>query len=196
MSLASLFRVWLGIGIQSFGGGTTTLTLVRRNAVDIHGWITEEQFNRNWALCQVTPGINLIALTILVGRQTAGVRGIIVSLLGLLLPSAFLTALLTAGFVIIRDYPSVKGALRGMLPATVGLGLVTACQMANHPLQKSSKRGIWQLGFAIFLLVASAMALWTGFASVTVVLVAAGLIGALENMIVSRYFPKTKVEGA
>ena len=166
------------------------MLLVRRNAVDLHGWITDEQFNQDWALCQVTPGINLIALTILVGRQVAGWRGVAICLAGLLLPSAFLTAVLTAGFVAIRDVPAVKGALRGVLPATVGLGFVTACQMAYPPLRASSARGRWQLFFSISLLAASSAVLWLRLASVTIVLLAAGGIGALENLLVARFFPK------
>lgn len=180
----------MGIGVQSFGGGTTTMLLVRRNAVEIHGWITDEEFNRDWALCQITPGVNLIALTILVGRQVAGWRGIAICLAGLLLPSALLTVLLTAGFVAIRDLPAVKGALRGVLPATIGLGFVAACQMAYPPLRASHARGRWQLFFSIALLAASAAALWLRWASVTVVLLAAGAIGALENLLVTRFWPK------
>jgi len=189
-STAKLFRVWLGIGIQSFGGGTTTLLLIRRNSVEMHGWITEEQFNRDWALCQMTPGINLIALTILVGKQAGGWRGVVVSLAGLLLPSALVTAMLTAGFLLIKDQPSVKGALRGILPATVGLGFVTACQMASQPLQASRARGRWQMLFALILLAGSAGLLWTGNVSVTVVLLIAGAIGAAENVIVTRFWPR------
>jgi len=166
------------------------MTLIRRSMVTDFGCVTEEQFNRDWALCLVTPGINLIALTILLGKQVAGIRGVVVCLAGLLLPSALLTALLTAGFMLIRDLPAVKGALQGILPATVGLGFVTACQMANQPLRSSYRRGLWQTLFAAFLLVGSAALLWSGKASVIVVLLTAGGIAAIENVIVERFWPK------
>lgn len=162
------------------------MALIRRKAVIEHKWITEERFNRDWALCQMTPGINLIALTILVGKQVAGVRGVLFCLAGLLLPSAFITAILTAGFLTIRDLPSVQGALRGILPATVGLGLVTACQMAHQPLRTSLKRGSWQIVFAVILLLGSGALLWTKRASVMTVLLLAGGIGAVENIISER----------
>ena len=196
MNSSLLLRVWLGIGVQSFGGGTTTMVLIRRSMVDLHGWITDEEFNRHWALCQMTPGINLIGLTIIIGKQIAGWRGIVICLVGMLLPSAFLTVLLTAGFLVIRDLPTVKGALRGILPATVGLGLVTACQMTNVPLRKSWQRGRWQLLFALALLLGSAALLWSGRASVTIVLILAGVIGALENFVVERFFGRPKDERA
>lgn len=194
-NLFLLFRVWLGIGIQSFGGGTTTTLLIRRTSVEVFGWTTDEQFNRDWALCQLTPGINLIAMTILLGKQIAGWRGVLICLAGLLLPSAFLTALITASFLVIRDLPAVKGALRGILPATVGLGLVTACQMAHPPLRSSWRRGAWQAVFAVLVLAGSAALLWSGKASVTAVLVGAGLIGAAENTLSSWFVEKRRDAG-
>ncbi len=168
------------------------MALIRRSAVDRYGWVTEEQFNRDWALCQMTPGINLIALTILVGKQIAGTRGVALCLAGMLLPSALITGLLTAGFVQIRELPSVQGGLRGVLPATVGLGLMTAFQMAHQPLRISLKRGAWQLLFALFLLLGSAVLLWSGRASVIVVLLVAGGLGACENVIAERFWPSTE----
>lgn len=162
------------------------MVLIRRNAVDVYGWTTDEQFNRDWSLCQMTPGINLIALSILLGKQIAGWRGIVICLAGMLLPSALVTVLITAAFLVIRDLPVVHGALRGILPATVGLGLVTACQMAQAPLRNSMKRGVWQTMFAIFLLAASGALLWTNKASVITVLLGAGVIGAIENFVFER----------
>src|SRR5438105_7826591 len=88
-------RVWLGLGLQSFGGGAATLTLIRRAAVEQYGWLSEAEFTRAWALVQIAPGINLLALTILIGRRTLGAKGIALALLGLLLPSVTVTVLLT-----------------------------------------------------------------------------------------------------
>src|SRR2546430_326505 len=41
---ARFLRVWLGLGLQSFGGGPATLTLIRRAAVAQYGWLTEADF--------------------------------------------------------------------------------------------------------------------------------------------------------
>ena len=43
---------------------------------------------RDYALSQIAPGINLLKLTILTGKRLRGRSGLIVSLLGLLVPSA------------------------------------------------------------------------------------------------------------
>jgi chromate transporter len=104
-----LLSIWGKIGLQSFGGGATTTLLIQRNFIDIHHWMTMEDFTQYWNLCVFTPGINLVALTILIGRKLAGTRGIIASLVGLLLPSAFITCLLTAGFQLILCKHYVQG---------------------------------------------------------------------------------------
>src|SRR5579872_5446806 len=96
LSSLLILRVWLAVGIQSFGGGAATLALMRRAVVDQHHWLTDELFTRDWAICQVTPGINLIAITILIGRRIASARGILLALIGLLFPSVSITILLTA----------------------------------------------------------------------------------------------------
>src|SRR5579859_1298964 len=97
-----LLRLWSGIGLKSFGGGASTQLLIRRTFVDERGWIGDAELAHLWNLCQFTPGINLISLTILIGRKLGGTRGIIVSMLGMLLPSAIVTCCLTAGFEAFR----------------------------------------------------------------------------------------------
>src|ERR1051326_3891465 len=86
-----LFRIWTGIGLQSFGGGASTTLLIQRAFIDKYGWLTLEEFAHLWNLCIFTPGINLVALTVLIGRKLGGVRGIVASLAGMLLPSALIT---------------------------------------------------------------------------------------------------------
>jgi len=98
----TLLRLWTGIGLKSFGGGASTQLLIRRTFVDEHGWVGDAELAHLWNLCQFTPGINLISLTVLIGRKLGGTRGILLSVLGLLLPSAIVTCCLTAGFEALR----------------------------------------------------------------------------------------------
>ena len=91
--LGELLRVWSGIGLQSFGGGASTLYLIHE-ACRRRGWLSEEEFTRAWALVQISPGINLIKLTLLIGYKLRGWPGLLVALAGLLLPSAVVTVLI------------------------------------------------------------------------------------------------------
>src|SRR5207247_2501601 len=85
------------IGLQSFGGGASTLFLVERTFVRQQSSLDQEELARFLNLSLLAPGPNLVALTILIGQKLGGGRGIAVSLLGLLVPSALLTYLLPVG---------------------------------------------------------------------------------------------------
>lgn len=141
-SLPRLFQVWFKLGIQSFGGGVATLALIQRAAVDDENWVTDLEFTRYWALCQIAPGINLFALTILIGRKTGGALGILAALAGLLLPSITITILMTAAYAKIRHAPATQAALRGILPATIGLGLVATIQIVRPLAVAARKEGV------------------------------------------------------
>ncbi|HXG23928.1 MAG TPA: chromate transporter [Chthonomonadales bacterium] len=175
----TILRVWLAAGGQSFGGGVATLALIRRAVVEEHRWLTPDEFTRDWALCQMAPGINLFALAILIGRRLAGVKGIFLALLGLLLPSVTMALLITAFFAHIHRLETTQAVLRGIIPATVGLGLLTAAQMARPLLATSRREGSTSLLWSILLLIGSGLAVTLVNLSVILVLCVSGLMGAV-----------------
>jgi chromate transporter len=153
-----LLREWLLIGLQSFGGGNATFALIRQAFVERTRWIEAEEFNRLFALVQIAPGINLLALNILIGKRLLGWRGIPLSLFGLLLPSVTVTTLLTAGYARVQHTAIAQNALHGFLPATVGLGCVTSIQMARTGLIEAKKEGRLSLALGLCVLAASGLA--------------------------------------
>ena len=169
VSARHLLWVWLKLSVSSFGGGTATLALIRRAAVDEQGWVTSEEFGRFWGLVQLAPGINLLALTVLLGRRAAGTWGIAAALSGLLLPSASLTILLTAAYAHFQHLAVVQAALHGIVPAVASLGLLTAWQIARPLLTLPARPAI---------LVGSALAAWPGSVPVLAILLLGGLFGA------------------
>jgi chromate transporter len=48
-----LFRVWAWIGFQSFGGGATTLYLMRRVTVEEQHWLSDEEYSLYWGIVQI-----------------------------------------------------------------------------------------------------------------------------------------------
>ena len=189
-SLWLLLRVWLLLGLQSFGGGAATLALIRRAVVEEHAWLSEEDFTNEWALCQIAPGINLFALTILIGRHLAGTKGMVVSLLGLLVPSVTLTLLITAGYARIARLEVVQQALQGIIPASVGLGLVTAQQMAKTSLKASKQEGNGTLALGWLLLGCSGLLVSRWHQPVLRVLFVAASVSALVQWGKSRRKPE------
>jgi chromate transporter len=176
-----LLRIWLSVGIQSFGGGSATLYLIRRAAVTRHGWLTDEEFTRYWGICQIAPGINILGLVILIGWRVAGAVGVALALGGLLLPSAAITMALTAVYSSIKQVPVVQAALRGVVPATVGLGLLLAYSMARPLLALSRREGRTSLAVSSALLLGSMLSVALTRAPVVAVLWGAGALAALAQ---------------
>src|SRR5437867_8495695 len=110
-----LLWIWTIIGAQSFGGGSATLYLIRRVAVERYGWLTDEEFTRYWGICQIAPGINILGLVILIGWRVAGAFGAVLALSGLLVPSAAITVALTAAYASIRQTALVHAAIAGVV---------------------------------------------------------------------------------
>jgi chromate transporter len=176
-----LFSIWAGIGAQSFGGGSATLYLIRRVAVERYGWITEDEFTHFWGICQVVPGINILALVILIGSHVAGARGVAASLGGLLAPSAAITTVITAVYASIRDVSLVRAVIAGIVPATVGLGLLLTFKMVRPLLNGARRDGRSNMVFAALLFLACTGVAAIGRTPVLVVLWGAGLLSAITQ---------------
>jgi chromate transporter len=161
------------LGIQSFGGGSSTLILIHQACVQ-RGWVDEAEFVRLWALVQIAPGINLVKLTLLVGHRLRGWPGLIAAGAGLLLPSAAVTVLMTAGFTVIQSQPLVRAAMRGVLPATIGLSLAMGVQMAQPLITQAYKEGTPRLAAHLVIITAAALLMAVNSVSPVVVLLAAG----------------------
>ncbi|MBX5455358.1 MAG: chromate transporter [Thermogemmatispora sp.] len=178
-SVWELLRIWALIGLQSFGGGSSTLLLIQREFTERHRWLTIEEFARDWNLCIMTPGINLVAITVLIGRKLAGSWGVLVSLLGLLLPSAAITTLIAAGFQEIQHLAFVDAMFRGVVPATAGIMLVVAINFARPLLKQGYQEGIGMLLLSLAFIALVTLALIVGKIAVVFVVVASALAGRL-----------------
>ena len=191
MSPWRLFWIWMAIGGQSFGGGSATLYLIRREAVERHGWLTDDDFTRYWGICQIAPGINILGLVALIGWRIAGAAGALLSLSGLLLPSAAITVGLTSIYAGIRDEPIVRSALAGVVPATVGLGLLLAFTMVRPLLDSARRDGRAGTFVAVVLLLMS-----TTLAALTRIPVLAILwgAGALSAMAQWQLVPRQRLK--
>jgi chromate transporter len=173
----ALLRVWAGIGLQSFGGGASTQLLIRRAFVERRDWVTADELARMWNLCLFTPGINLVALTVLIGRRLGGARGIVASLAGLLLPSAAVTCGLAAGFVRVQQSNAVHAVLRGVIPATAGIMLVVGIGFAQPLMRRASREGARAQALSMAIIAAGTLALVVFKLPVAMVVFGGALLG-------------------
>ncbi len=173
-TIGTIFLDWLLIGIQSFGGGSSTFSLVHQAAIK-RGWMTEAEFVRAWALVQISPGINLVKLTIMIGYSLAGWPGIVAAVGGLLLPSAAVTVLMTAGFATIRTVPWIQAIMKGVIPAVIGLSFAMGVQMSQPVFSDARKEGSLRLGAHVFILAAAAFLMGLAQLSPLLILLLSGI---------------------
>ena len=58
--LLALVLIFAELSLLAFGGGNTILPDMRRQVVDVHHWMTNQQFTSLFALAQAAPGPNLM----------------------------------------------------------------------------------------------------------------------------------------
>lgn len=71
LTIALRFAV---LSLLAVGGVTSVLPEVHRVVVDVHGWLTDAEFTRMFALAQANPGPNMLIVT-LIGWRVAGLPG-------------------------------------------------------------------------------------------------------------------------
>src|ERR1043165_8818163 len=130
---AELFLAFFRITLSGFGG---TLAWTRIMFVERKRWMTAEEFNEAYALCQFLPGPNIVNLTAVFGSRMRGATGAIAAWSGfLLLPFC---VMLAAAILYERysDVEAVRRVLSGIAPAAAGLMIATVAKMAV-PLLRS-----------------------------------------------------------
>ncbi len=84
--LLQLFLSTLYISAFTFGGGFVIVTFMKRKFVDELHWIDEQEMLDLIALAQSSPGAIAVNAAILVGWRVGGFVGMLVAILGTILP--------------------------------------------------------------------------------------------------------------
>lgn len=75
------------MSLLAVGGGVAAIPEMHRVAVDVQHWMTDKQFSDAFAISQMSPGPNVLIVT-LIGYSVAGVAGALVATLAMCGPSA------------------------------------------------------------------------------------------------------------
>jgi len=127
LTLAGYFAL---LSLFTIGGGNSAVPEMHRFGVDVQHWLTDRQFAETFALAQLTPGPNLIIVT-LIGYHVAGVLGAMVTTLAMCGPTGVLA------FFVGQASERFKGAIwhgavsRGLVPVTLGLTASSAIVIAT-----------------------------------------------------------------
>ncbi|MDB5820365.1 MAG: chromate transporter, partial [Rhizobacter sp.] len=130
MDLLGLFGRYLLLSMLSIGGAITTVPEMHRYLVVEHHWITDSQFTSSVALAQAAPGPNILFVAVL-GWNVAGLTGVFVTMMGIMLPSTTLALYATRWGRARQETRGVRAFTAGMAPITVGLVVATGWLLAE-----------------------------------------------------------------
>jgi len=69
--LVALALQFAGLSLVAFGGANAVIPEIHRQAVEVHHWMTDQDFASLFAIAQAAPGPNFLVTT-LVGWKAAG----------------------------------------------------------------------------------------------------------------------------
>src|SRR5690606_33743882 len=110
------------------GGAITTTPEMHRYLVDEHSWLTDAQFNASIAIGQAAPGPNVLFVALMGwmvginnGSMWWGLVGVMVTMVGIILPSATLNYNAAQWGHRNRTRRSVRAFKQGMAPMTISV---------------------------------------------------------------------------
>ncbi len=133
-----LFLHYLSLSLLSIGGAITTAPDMHRFLVDQQHWLTDAQFNASIAIAQAAPGPNVLFVALLgwnvglnAGGLSAGLLGVFLALLGILIPSTTLTYVAARWGHRNRELRAVRAFKQGLAPIVVALLIATSWILAG-----------------------------------------------------------------
>ena len=174
--LLKLVLLFASLSLVSVGGAPSILPELHRQVVDVFGWMNDRKFAETFALAQTAPGPNMMVVS-LIGWRVAGLIGLLVSTLAIILPSSLLAfgfGRLYHRFADAHWFPTFKA---GLPPVVLGLlaasGFVTATAAVHNVLG-----GLLAIGAALYSGFSRRNPLWALAAAVAISVVA-GRFGAI-----------------
>jgi chromate transporter len=118
--VATLAWTFAVMSLFAVGGANSTIPEMHRVAVDVNHWLTDKQFTDVYAIAQLSPGPNVLIVT-LIGYSVAGLAGALVATLAMCVPTAVLA--LTVSRFLTRSsrsrWPAIIQA--ALVPLSIGL---------------------------------------------------------------------------
>lgn len=177
-----LFGHYLLLSMLSIGGAISTTSEMHRYLVEEQHWLTGSQFNASIAIAQAAPGPNVLFVALMgwnVGMNAGGMPtaflGMMVTMVGIMLPSTTLTYLAAQWGHRNRELRAVRAFKVGMAPIVIALLLATSWVLATTNAHGAND-GEWKLWLVSIL---SALIIWRTKVHLLVLLSLGALAGGL-----------------
>ncbi len=170
MPRAEALRVWMRIGLQSFGGPAGQIATMHRILIDELGWVSEQRFLDALNFCNLLPGPEAQQLATYLGWLQAGIPGALIAGGLFVLPGMVTLLVLSSLYMAVGTVPIVTAVFAGLKPAVVAVVIAAVVRIGRRSLATG-----WSVGLAIGAFVA----LFAIRVPFPIVVVAAGLVGVL-----------------
>ena len=144
------FRVWLRIGLLSFGGPAAQIALMHREIVDDQKWLSEKQFLNALSFCMLLPGPEAMQLATYAGWRLRGTTGGLIAGLFFVVPGALVILALALGYATWGQVPLVQAAFTGIKAAVIVIVLQALRKLAAKAL--TTRRAVGLATVALFCL--------------------------------------------
>jgi chromate transporter len=164
--VASVFARYANL---TWGGGSATIAVLKRQIVDKRRWLRESEFELDYALSRLTPGTNLLAFCTAAGWTRRRWLGAILALLASSIPCSLLVLIVTVFYTELHGSSWFQAALRGALAAAVAIMVSTAWVFAEPHVKAAPWKAV------VIAPLTVGLALGLGLSPVTILLVSAVL---------------------
>lgn len=152
-TLGEASRVWLKIGLLSFGGPAGQIALMHRELVEERRWIGEERFLHALNYCMLLPGPEAQQLATYVGWLMHRTIGGLVAGLLFVIPGALVMLGLSVLYALHAEAPLVKALFFGVKAAVLAIVVEAVIRVGRRALRTRTTAAIAILAFlGLFLL--------------------------------------------
>lgn len=141
-------RLWLKVGLISFGGPAGQIAILHEELVDRRRWVSERTFLTALNFCMLLPGPEAQQLATYLGLKLHGLRGALAAGVLFVLPGAGVLYGLAWLAAAHGDWPPLKAMFQGMLPIVTALIAHAAWRIGTRTLKSVTA---WVLAGAAFL---------------------------------------------
>ncbi len=140
-------RVWIKIGLLSFGGPTGQIALMHQELVEKRRWVSDARFLHALNYCMLLPGPEAQQLSIYVGWLLHRTWGGIVAGTLFVLPGAALLWAISWIYVTYGQVPWIADIFHGLKPAVMGIVAMAVLRIGAKALKN---RIMWSLAAGAF----------------------------------------------
>ena len=175
-TLWTLFTSMLYISAFTFGGGFVIVTFMKRKFVDGLHWLTEDEMLDMTALAQSAPGAIAVNAAILVGRRVAGTVGMLVAVVGTIIPPMVILSVISLFYEAFAHNRWVAAALSGIQAGVAAVICDVVINLGSRVVKERSA-----LSIAIMAIAFVAAAVFD--VNVIIIILCAAAVGAARILI-------------